>query len=70
MNEFANSMRLVLSSLGNTRKTQKQIITETKISPRTFRFAISRLKRMGLVKEYILISDTRIKVYKRGEFNG
>ena len=69
MNEFVTkSMKRVLDSLDKP-KTQKQLLDETELSPRTFRFAISRLKNLNLVKEVIFWKDTRIKICKRGDKN-
>jgi len=68
-------MKRVLTNLTYT-KTQKQILDETNLSPRTFRFAISRLKKIGLIKEIVSLKDARIKFCRRmnktkgGEKNG
>ena len=58
------SMKLILYSLDKV-KTQKQILNETKLSPRTFRFGISRLKNLGLVNEFVSLKDSRVKYYTR-----
>jgi len=59
-------MKRVLTSLTHI-KTQKQILAETKLSPRTFRFAISRLKKIGLVEEIISLKDARVKFCRRSD---
>ena len=58
------SSRKVLDSLTNP-KTQKEILKETKLPARTFRFAILKLKKLGLVKESFILSDARVKIYCR-----
>ncbi|MCD6398371.1 MAG: hypothetical protein J7L08_00435 [Candidatus Aenigmarchaeota archaeon] len=66
MTDFAlpKSAKLVLDSLGNNPKTQKQILEKISLSPRTLRFAITRLKNLGLIKEINSLKDARIKFYK------
>ncbi|MBR9682862.1 MAG: hypothetical protein GOV02_04250 [Candidatus Aenigmarchaeota archaeon] len=59
-------MKLILDSLDKP-KTQKQILDETKLSPRTFRFAVSRLRNLGLVEESVFWKDARIKICRRGD---
>ncbi len=67
MRDFVTkSMKLVLDSLDNV-KTQKQILNKTKLSPRTFRYAVSRLKKLKLVKEFVSMKDARIRLCRRGE---
>ncbi len=66
MNDFAlpKSVELVLNSLKNEPKTQKQILKETSLPPRTFRFAISKLRNLGVLKDISSLRDARVKFYK------
>ena len=68
MNDFAKSMKLVISSLTYP-KSQKQILDETRLSPRTFRFAVSRLKNMKLIEEFVSLKDIRMKFCRRSDKN-
>ena len=61
------SAKLVLSSLENGPKTQKQLLEETSLSSRTLRFAISKLRSLNLIKETVSLKDERIKIYKMVE---
>jgi hypothetical protein len=72
VNDFAltRSMQTVLDTLNARPTTQKEILKKTALQPRTLRFALSRLKAVGLIGELVL-SDARVKIYyrKRGEEN-
>ena len=57
-------MELVLDSLDHP-KTQKQILDETQLSPRTFRYAVSRLKKLKLAEEFVSMKDARIKLCRK-----
>ncbi len=68
MNEFAKGMKLILISL-ETPKTPKQLILETSLPARTIRFAVSRLKKLEMIKEVVSLKDARKKFYVRGNDN-
>lgn len=44
--------------------TQKQLVDETMLAPRTVRYAIERLEDAGTVSETIYIEDARQTLYK------
>lgn len=44
--------------------TQKQIVEETMLSPRTVRYAIERLDDIGMVSERVYFADARQSLYE------
>ena len=44
--------------------TQKQIVEETLLSPRTVRYALERLESIGIVEEDIYFPDARQSLYR------
>ncbi len=47
----------------NDQLTQQQIATESRLPPRTVRFALSELKSVGVVEEEISFADARQRLY-------
>ena len=47
--------------------TQKELVTETRLSSRTVRYAISRLKEKELVEQRVSFRDARQKLYSLAE---
>jgi len=45
-------------------RTQKQLIDETMLSPRTVRYALSDLDEAGLVTETVYLPDARQSLYE------
>ena len=48
----------------NDRLTQQEIVTESRLPPRTVRFALSELDSVGLVEDDISFSDARQRIYR------
>ena len=44
--------------------TQKRLVEETMLSPRTVRYALERLEDCGLVEEGIYFADARQRLYE------
>lgn len=44
--------------------TQKQIVEESMLSPRTVRYAIERLDEIGIVSERVYFADARQSLYE------
>ncbi len=65
-------MQTVLSTIKARPTTQKEILKKTALQPRTLRFALSRLKAVGLIGELMMSPDARVKIYYRkgGDKNG
>ncbi|MHA1828851.1 MAG: helix-turn-helix domain-containing protein [Candidatus Heimdallarchaeaceae archaeon] len=61
MNQFA--WKLIKSALFSSPKTRQQLLQITKLPERTLRYHLAILKKHGLVKETILLNDTRKKVF-------
>ena len=47
--------------------TQKELVTETRLSSRTVRYAISRLEEQELVEQRVSFRDARQKLYSLAE---
>lgn len=61
---LTNSSKLVLEIVAsNGRTTQKYLLENTALAPRTIRYALSRLKELDFLKEAISLDDTRKKIY-------
>jgi len=58
-------MQAVLSTLNARPTTQKEILKKIDLQPRTLRFALSRLKAVGLIGELMMPADARVKIYYR-----
>ncbi|MCX6799477.1 MAG: winged helix-turn-helix domain-containing protein [Candidatus Diapherotrites archaeon] len=68
MSDFANSSKLILSVLdSNRRLSQKEISAFTGVPERTVRHGLKRLMEKGLVRELVVWSDLRQKLFERGE---
>ncbi|ELY72143.1 ArsR family transcriptional regulator [Natrinema pellirubrum DSM 15624] len=44
--------------------TQKELVEETLLASRTVRYALKRLKKIGIVEEDIYFADARQSLYK------
>lgn len=44
--------------------TQKALVEETMLSPRTVRYALNRLKEIGMVEEDVHFPDARQSIYR------
>ena len=66
MNSFAlpKSSKVVLSILSKGHNTPQQILKESSLPPRTLRFAIKKLKSLGVIEERYFLSDSRKKFYR------
>jgi len=65
VNDFAlsKSSRLVLGALIAGKVTQGEILEFTKLPERTLRYAISILRKKGLISEINSVRDARFKKY-------
>ncbi|MFH1821942.1 MAG: winged helix-turn-helix domain-containing protein [Methanobacteriota archaeon] len=62
--QFSPSTKFVLKVLQlNGRMTQKDIILETTLPPRTVKYAIKKLKDSNIVQEKPRLNDMRSKYY-------
>ncbi|WP_317176194.1 helix-turn-helix domain-containing protein [Halomontanus rarus] len=58
------SAKLVFTVLEREQKlTQKDIVEESRLSPRTVRYALKRLESIGVVEEEIYFADARQRLY-------
>lgn len=65
LTQLSPSAKLVLKILQlNGWMTQREIIRETTLPPRTVKYAIKRLKEREIVKEKPDLNDMRSKYYK------
>lgn len=64
LTNLTNSSKLILKVVvSNGRTTQKDLLENTALAPRTIRYALSRLKELGLLKEAVSLDDTRKRIY-------
>lgn len=62
---FSPSLKLVLKILqSNGWMTQKEIIFETTLPPRTTRYALKKLKDAKVIQERLNLSDMRMKSFR------
>jgi len=61
VNQFAS--QLIKSALSSSPKTRQQLLEITKLPERTLRHHLAILKRQGLVKETLTLSDLRKKIF-------
>lgn len=63
--ELPPSAKLVYKVLEyNGELTQKQIVEESLLSPRTVRYALNELESAGIVEEDIYFADARQRLYR------
>lgn len=55
---LTRSERLILRAIAEN-PTQKELLSATALSPRTIRYATGRLKKLGLIDEFVSLNDTR-----------
>lgn len=68
LSDFAPSAKLVYTVLEhNGELTQKQIVDESLLSPRTTRYALTDLTSAGIVEEEVHFADARQKLYRVAE---
>lgn len=60
------SAKLVFKTLdyADTPLTQQQLVTHSRLGPRTTRYALTRLKSVGIVEEGIHVADARQSLYQ------
>lgn len=64
MEKFPPSVKFVFKLLDlKGMLTQKEIISETYLPPRTVRYALKRLKAEGLIEEKLYVKDARQCLY-------
>ncbi len=62
--QFSPSTKFVLKILQmNGRMTQREIIFETTLPPRTVKYAIKKLRERNIVQEKLSLNDMRSKYY-------
>lgn len=65
LTDLPPSAKLVYKTLEYEEElTQKQIVTETHLSPRTTRYAVRRLQKGGFIEQDIHFPDARQKIYR------
>ncbi len=66
------SAKLVFKTLeyAATPLTQQQLVTHSRLIPRTTRYALTRLKSVGLVEEEINFADARQSIYHLSPADG
>jgi len=61
VNQFASE--LIKLALSSSPKTLQQLLEITKLPERTLRYNLAILKKKGLVKEILILSDLRKKIF-------
>ena len=62
--QFSPSTKFVLKVLQlNGSMTQREIVVETTLPPRTVKYAIKKLKESNIVQEKLSLNDMRSKYY-------
>lgn len=62
--DFLSSAKLVFVVFEQQGQlTQKRLIAETRLSPRTVRYALTKLTEIGIVEEEMSFTDARQQLY-------